>query len=113
WHKLEYLGSERAKHFVAITDPGTPLEKMGVEKGFRAVFPNPPDIGGRYSALSYFGMVPAALAGIEIEEILSRASSEAGVSHSEDDRNSSLSLGVFLGHHATHGRDKLTIVASG
>jgi transaldolase/glucose-6-phosphate isomerase len=112
WEKLEYLGSKRAEHFAAITDPGTPLEKMGVEKGFRAVFANPPDIGGRYSALSYFGMVTAALAGIEIEEILSRASSEAGVSRSEEDRNTSLSLGVFLGEHANQGRDKLTIVTS-
>jgi transaldolase/glucose-6-phosphate isomerase len=112
WHKLEYLGAKRAQHFVAITDPGTALEKLGNEQKFRHVFSNPPDIGGRYSALSYFGMVPAALTGIEIEEILSRASSEAGDSRTEDDRNTALTLGLFLGYNALQGRDKLTVVAS-
>jgi len=113
WHKLEYLGGARAQHFIAITDPGTPLEKLGHDRKFRQVFANPPDIGGRYSVLSYFGMVPAALAGINIENLLSSASSEAGDSRTEDDRNTSLTLGIFLGHNALEGRDKLTIVSSG
>ncbi|HET6400591.1 MAG TPA: glucose-6-phosphate isomerase [Candidatus Kapabacteria bacterium] len=110
WNKLESIGNDRRFHFAAITDPGTPLEKMGEERGFRRTFANPPDIGGRYSVLSYFGMVPAALAGIDIEKILSSAGSEAGFSRTEDDRNTSLSFGVFLGYAAQHGRDKLTIV---
>ncbi|MFI5201903.1 MAG: glucose-6-phosphate isomerase [Candidatus Kapaibacterium sp.] len=110
WDKLEFLGNDRRLHFAAITDPGTPLEKMGDDRGFRHVFANPPDIGGRYSVLSYFGMVPAALAGIDIENILSSASSEAGFSRSEDERNTSLAFGIFLGNGALHGRDKLTIV---
>jgi glucose-6-phosphate isomerase len=110
WNKLESIEKDRQLHFVAITDPATPLEKMGDERGFRHVFANPPDIGGRYSVLSYFGMVPAALAGIDIEKILSSASSEAGFSRAEDDRNTSLSFGMFLGYAALHGRDKLTIV---
>ena len=59
--------------FVAITDPGTPLETMAREHGFRAVFLNPDDIGGRYSALSYFGLVPAALIGAPLHEVLDRA----------------------------------------
>lgn len=110
WSKLEFLGEDRRLHFAAITDPGTLLERMGDERGFRHVFANPPDIGGRYSVLSYFGMVPAALAGIDIEKILSSAGSEAGFSRTEDDRNSSLAFGVFLGSAARSGRNKLTII---
>ncbi len=110
WNTLENLGSERGSHFAAITDPGTPLEKLGRAREFRHVFSNPQDIGGRYSALSYFGMVPAALAGIDIELLLSRASSEAGLSRSEEERNVPLAFGIFLSYNAQHGRDKLTIV---
>ncbi len=110
WNRLEGLGPDRGSRFAAITDPGTLLEKLAHDREFRHVFSNPPDIGGRYSALSYFGMVPAALAGIDIEEMLSRASSEAALSRSEEERNSSLAFGIFLGHAAEHGRDKLTIV---
>jgi glucose-6-phosphate isomerase len=110
WNKLESLGTARGSRFAAITDPGTPLEQLGEEREFRHVFSNPPDIGGRYSVLSYFGMVPAALAGIDIEEFLSRASSEASLSRSEEERNVPLAFGVFLGHAAQNGRDKLTIV---
>ncbi|SRR5579883_108280 len=110
WNKLEQYGSDRRLNFAAITDPGTPLEKMAIDLQFRGVFANPPDIGGRYSALSYFGMVPAALIGIDIEEVLSRASSEAGLSKAEDERNASLILGLFMGRAAKDGRDKLTIV---
>jgi transaldolase/glucose-6-phosphate isomerase len=60
------------RHFIAITDPGTPLETSAGEHSFRKVFSNPPDIGGRYSALSYFGLVPAALMGIDVVELLAR-----------------------------------------
>ena len=56
--------------FVAITDPGSPLVELASERGFRHVFENDPDIGGRYSVLSYFGIVPAALAGVDIEAML-------------------------------------------
>ena len=110
WQELEFLGNDRRLHFVAITDPGTPLENMGDERGFRKVFPNPPEIGGRYSVLSYFGVVPAALAGIDIEKVLSKASSEAGLSRAEEDRNTPLVFGLFLGDNAKNGRNKLTIV---
>src|SRR6266849_8646626 len=61
------------RHFAAITDPGTSLEKLAKDHGFRWIFRNPPDIGGRYSALSYFGLVPGALMGIDVTEILERA----------------------------------------
>src|SRR5688500_4676782 len=63
----------RGDRFVAITDPGTPLAHLGAERGFRRVFENPPDIGGRYSALSYFGLVPAALCGIDVAALLETA----------------------------------------
>ncbi len=110
WKKLESLGDDRRLHFAAITDPDTTLEKLGDDRGFRHTFSNPPDIGGRYSVLSYFGMVPAALAGIDIEKILSSASSEAGLSRAEEERNSPLAFGIFLGDAAKNGRNKLTIV---
>src|ERR1700704_353703 len=61
------------KQFAAITDPGSGLEKLAKEHNFRWIFPNPPDIGGRYSALSYFGLVPGALIGVDVEEMLQRA----------------------------------------
>jgi glucose-6-phosphate isomerase len=112
WNKLDVRGNDRRLQFAAITDPGTPLEKMGDDLGFRHVFANPPDIGGRYSVLSYFGIVPAALAGIDIEELLSRAGSEASLARSEDERNVPLAFGIFLGYGEQRGRDKLTIVAS-
>ena len=60
-------------HFVAVTDPGSPLVELAHERGFRHVFENDPEIGGRYSVLSYFGLVPAALAGVNIEAMLHRA----------------------------------------
>ncbi len=110
WDKLAHLGEARAAHFVAITDPGSELEKLANDLHFRRVFANPPDIGGRYSALSYFGMVPAALIGVDIHEVLSLASSAASMSKTEDDRNLALTLGVFFGEGWSAGRDKLTIV---
>jgi glucose-6-phosphate isomerase/transaldolase/glucose-6-phosphate isomerase len=102
--------ADRRLQFAVITDPGTPLEKLCDERGFRKLFSNPPDIGGRYSVLSYFGMVPAALMGIDIEYVLSLASSEAGLSRSEDERNTPLALGIFIGKAAERWRNHLTIV---
>ena len=111
WEKLATFGDDRGTHFCAITDPGTPLEKLGIERQFLRVFQNPADIGGRYSVLSYFGIVPAALIGVDIEELLSRASSSAGQSRMEDERNIPLTLGAFMGQGAIAGRDKLTVIA--
>ncbi len=110
WERLAGVPGNRASHFVAITDPGTPLATLGSERHFRHVFTNPPDIGGRYSALSYFGMVPAALIGVDVGEVLSLASSGASLCRAEDEQNPSLLLGVFMGDGAQHGRDKLTLV---
>ncbi len=101
-------------HFVAITDPGTPLEAIAKEQKFRRRFLNPPDIGGRYSALSYFGLVPAALIGIDIATMLDRAirmtHSSAGCLRVEE--NIGVSLGGALGALKKAGRDKVTFIVS-
>src|SRR5688572_19941029 len=89
------LGGRR-ENFIAITDPGSPL----VEQDFSRVFLNQADIGGRYSALSYFGMVPAALMGLDIKRLL----------QFEKDTEAALRLGVAIGECAKAGRDKLTFV---
>jgi transaldolase / glucose-6-phosphate isomerase len=99
-----------ASNFVAITDPGTLLEKLAREKGFRHVFLNPADIGGRYSALSYFGLVPAALMGIDVDRLLVRADEMANACIA--DKNPGLWLGAVWGTLAREGRDKITIITS-
>lgn len=108
----ERKGSRAAASFVAVTDPGTQFEKEARDEGFRAVFLNPSDIGGRYSALSLFGMVPAALAGIDIRALLERARDAAEACRSEAlEKNPGAILGAAIGAHAREGRNKLTIVA--
>ncbi len=101
-------------NFIAVTDPGTGLEKLAQVNGFRRVFLNPPDIGGRYSALSYFGLVPAALIGIDLERLLDRA---IGMMHSSAgcvcaEENPGVGLGAFLGTMQKAGRDKVTFIVS-
>lgn len=100
------------RQFVAITDPGTSLDKLSRELGFRKTFLNPSDVGGRFSALTLFGLVPAALAGIDVAGFLTRAREAArSFSPSTPTReNAALRLGAFLGAHAREGRDKLTLV---
>jgi transaldolase/glucose-6-phosphate isomerase len=101
-------------HFMAITDPGTPLAEEARRQKFRRCFENPPDIGGRYSALSYFGLVPMALLGIDIDTILARARHMALSSGPfiPADANLGVSLGAALGLAAQQGRDKVTFVLS-
>ncbi|MDA2937366.1 bifunctional transaldolase/phosoglucose isomerase, partial [Acidobacteria bacterium AH-259-A15] len=103
---------QAGRNFVAITDPGTKLERIGQEKGFRRVFRNMPDIGGRYSALSFFGMVPAALMGLDIKEILERslAACEACERCVPTQDNPAARLGAILGELAKQGRDKVTFI---
>ena len=100
--------------FVAITDPGTPLARMAEEDGFRRTFLNPPDIGGRYSVLSYFGLVPAALIGVNIAALLERADGmrEGCASGVTVDENHGAWLGACIGALARQGRDKLTLITS-
>ncbi len=102
------LGEKAGGSFVAITDPGTSLEALARERGYARVFQNPPDIGGRYSALSYFGLVPAALIGADLEGLLAGAHTEA--LPSGEGESDAVVLGAALGELARAGRDKLTLV---
>ena len=104
----------RGERFVAITDPDSPLARLASERGFRRAFLNDPEIGGRYSALSYFGLVPAALMGGDVRGLLERAgvAEQACVSYDTSEANSGLWLGLALGALARRGYNKLTFVAS-
>jgi transaldolase/glucose-6-phosphate isomerase len=107
-------GDDAGQSFIVITDPGTALDQLARESNLRATFRNPPDIGGRYSALSYFGLVPAAILGVDIGKLLNRAETMAqtcapSVAARE---NPGVWLGVILGALANQKRDKVTILAS-
>jgi transaldolase / glucose-6-phosphate isomerase len=110
---FERTGGDGSR-FVAVTDPGSPLIDLAHERGFRQVFENDPEIGGRYSVLSYFGLVPAALAGVNVEALLHRAQvGEQNCTHfDETAANSGLWLGIAMGQLALQGRDKATFVVS-
>lgn len=101
---------EPGTHFIAITDPGSKLEQMGIELGFRKIFLNNPNIGGRYSALSYFGLVPAALIGMDIGALLADARDCARDIFTSNSPNNhfAIILGALLGVAAQQGIDKLT-----
>lgn len=103
-----------SKHFIAITDEGTPLQDEAKERKFRKVFTNPGDYGGRYSALSYFGLVPMALIGVDIKEILHNAH-QMEISCGPfipSGSNPAIALGTTFGMNAKLGRDKATFVLS-
>ena len=99
-----------ASDFVVITDPGSPLEVDAREAGCWRVFANRPDIGGRYSALSYFGLIPAAAAGVDVLPLLRRA---AGLLPIHDNQHPGIWLGAALGAARNSGRDKVTLIANG
>ncbi len=113
--KVQAVKGDRAgENFVAITDPGSKLAQSAGELKFRRTFLNMADIGGRYSALSYFGLVPAATMGIDVSEVLDKA---AGMAKScaaalAPRDNAGLWLGVIFSTLAAHGRDKITLVTS-
>jgi transaldolase / glucose-6-phosphate isomerase len=110
----EIKGDRAGENFVAITDPGTLMESMARGDNFRRIFLNPPDIGGRYSALSYFGMVPAALQGFDFKTMLDRAERvlHASMHYVPTEDNPAARLGAILGTLANAGRDKLTLSTS-
>lgn len=110
WARLAEAGVHPGPQFVAVTDPGTPLEKLANERGFRRVFSAPEDVGGRYSALCEFGLVPAALIGVDIGKLLTAVSSARSASDEEIEQ--ALRLGATIGECAVAGRDKLTFVTS-
>ena len=114
WNLVSSMSPSPGRSFVAITDPGSALEITAKELGFRRVFVAPPDVGGRYSALSVFGLVPAALIGVDIRRLLDLAiamahacaPSESGIP------NPGLRLGATLGELALGGRDKATFLST-
>jgi len=114
---LAAVGSDRVgEHFIAITDPGSGLENAAKELKFRKIFLNDPNIGGRYSALSYFGLVPAALIGMDLARILERAAVMAENTKDyncpvEGD-NTAAWLGATMGELALNGQDKVTLITS-
>jgi transaldolase/glucose-6-phosphate isomerase len=108
------LGAEAARHFIAVTDPGSDLESKAKQANFRHIYPGVKSIGGRYSALSNFGMVPAAAMGLDVERLLNEADRmlHACAPGVPADENPGLLLGVRLGVLAKRGIDKLTLIAS-
>jgi transaldolase/glucose-6-phosphate isomerase len=113
-HYHYFKALARPEQFVVVTDLGTPLERLAKDNALRRTFSNPPDIGGRYSVLSYFGLVPAALMGVNIEALLHRAQvAEQNCAHYDSSQsNSGLWLGASVGELARQGRDKLTFLVS-
>ena len=114
WHELEEIGVKTpGDHFIAITDPGTPLDMLANQKNFRKCFRANPNVGGRYSALIEFGLVPAVIAGIDGEKLL-RTSRNMMVdcsNYKSSITNPGILLGTLLAAAYSVGRDKLTIIA--
>lgn len=115
-YAVKKIGIEKAsQHFIAITDPGSGLEQMAKDLKFRKIFLSDPNIGGRFSALSLFGVVPAALAGVDIKKLFSRAEDEISLtkkSGNEINQNNAAIFGAILGTLASSGKDKLTLITS-
>jgi transaldolase / glucose-6-phosphate isomerase len=104
-------GDRAGENFIAVTDPDTQLQKDAQRDKFCKIFINPADIGGRYSALSYFGMVPAAISGVDVETLLDRAVHAAHVAIvPSPKKNPAAMLGAVMGAMAAQGRDKLTLI---
>jgi glucose-6-phosphate isomerase len=101
-----------ARQFVALTDPGTALEQAAAAQGFAATFHGEPAVGGRYSALTVFGLLAAALAGLELDRLLDRADAMAAQCRRTDAANPGLGLGLLLGCAAREGRNKLLLLSS-
>jgi transaldolase/glucose-6-phosphate isomerase len=104
-------GDKAGENFIAVTDPDTQLGKDAKADNFRHIFINQPDIGGRYSALSYFGMVPAAISGVDVATLLDRAVHAGHIAQVPGvKKNPAAMLGAIIGSLATNGRDKLTLI---
>ncbi len=111
WQKCKTHGHSVGDHFVAITDPGTSLEHTALSRNFRKIFLADPDVGGRYSALTAFGLVPAGLLGIDLEELLNTAAGMADqcLPAIPAGRNPGLVLGAIIGQAALSGKEKLSL----
>jgi glucose-6-phosphate isomerase len=112
--EVKKIYSKPGKHFIAITDPGSGLEKLAVQNEFRKIFSTPSDVGGRYSALTFFGMVPAALIGMDLNLFLSSAKEMTDKCKPEFNtvENPGFYLGALMGKLAISGKDKITFFAS-
>ncbi|MCC7207070.1 MAG: transaldolase, partial [Anaerolineae bacterium] len=110
----ERFGETAGEHFVAITDPGSEQESEAKALAFRRIFLNPPDMNGRYAALSYLGLAPAALVGVDVEGVLDagREMQQACSPNVAEGNNPGLWLGTVLAVLAAQGRDKLTLITS-
>jgi len=113
WKQMSLVTETPGDHFVAITDPGTPLMKLAQERKFRRVFQAPPNVGGRFSVFTDFGLVPAALIGMDIHRLLDRAwiAAENSAFCVSEEETSGLILGASLGE-LNRARDKLTFFTS-
>jgi glucose-6-phosphate isomerase len=109
-HMQRFRGETAGNHFVAITDPDTALAALARDRGYAETFVNPADIGGRFSALSLFGLVPGALLGAPVADLLAGGEDMALGCRQENAQNAGLALGAFFGTAAREGRDKLTVV---
>ncbi|HEY4741647.1 MAG TPA: bifunctional transaldolase/phosoglucose isomerase [Candidatus Acidoferrales bacterium] len=114
WRRVSEHERSAGRHFIAITDPGTPLQKLAEQRDFRRVFLATPDVGGRYSALTHFGLVPAAIIGLDLQRFLDRALSmqQASAADVAVQNSPGLQLGAIVGEAAKAGRDKITFFAS-
>ena len=114
WSKFKAKTVDAGRHFIAITDSGTPLEKLARDKGFRKIFNTHSDLGGRYSAFTLFGLLPAALIGADVHMLLDRAwiAAEGCAFCVSEEKTPGLVLGAALGELALMGRNKATFLAS-
>ena len=110
---IDSVGADEAgSHFVAITDPGSKMEQVARDGGFRYIFYGDPQIGGRYSALSNFGLVPATAAGLHTGRLLEEAAKAVAAAKQMPGENPAVELGLVMGTAANAGRDKITIFTS-
>ena len=115
WEEVRRTATDKPeRQFAVITDPGSSLERIASERDYRWIFLNPTDIGGRYSALSYFGLVPAAAMGLDVRELLERAQEMAHACDASvtTDKNPGVWLGAVLGALHNNGRNKTTLLLS-
>lgn len=116
WERTIKAGNNNpGQQFIAITDPGTRLNEIALERGFRAVYNANPQVGGRYSALTTFGLVPAAIMGIDLHNIIKNACNMAQLCLPQQPihANPGIVLGVIIGTAALNGKDKLTLITEG
>ncbi|WCI09030.1 glucose-6-phosphate isomerase [Arthrobacter sp. OVS8] len=111
-HAFTEAGLDAKSRIIIVTDPGSPLDKSAREAGYRAVFNADPNVGGRYSALTVFGMVPCGLAGVDIQAFLDEAEEAAEVLNEDGEENIGLALGAALGG-TNPLRDKIVIAEAG